>query len=218
MKIASLIGAGLIAVTAIAMPAGATTTTYSDFGSFSAQLSSYLTDDYSDPNYDFINSNAAMTAVLGETRYESTGFNNLNIVESIDDYCAGCNGSFKLYFDATSYGTSNGVFGVGMDIVYNFETQYDAFVTFGDNSTVNYAHVALGFFGLTSDLGIKSIAFGPNGGQSTTGGSFGIDNLTIGSGSGVAAVPEPASWALMISGFGLIGGTMRRRAMRFAIA
>ncbi len=27
------------------------------------------------------------------------------------------------------------------------------------------------------------------------------------------AVPEPASWVLMIGGFGLVGGTMRRRAM-----
>lgn len=27
-----------------------------------------------------------------------------------------------------------------------------------------------------------------------------------------AAVPEPASWALMITGFGLVGGVMRRRA------
>ncbi len=33
------------------------------------------------------------------------------------------------------------------------------------------------------------------------------------------AVPEPASWALMIAGFGIIGGTMRRRTpvrVRFA--
>ena len=28
----------------------------------------------------------------------------------------------------------------------------------------------------------------------------------------IAAVPEPASWALMIAGFGLVGGAMRRRA------
>jgi hypothetical protein len=28
---------------------------------------------------------------------------------------------------------------------------------------------------------------------------------------GASAVPEPASWAMMISGFGLIGGAMRRR-------
>ena len=30
-------------------------------------------------------------------------------------------------------------------------------------------------------------------------------------GAGVAAVPEPATWAMMLVGFGLIGGTLRRR-------
>ncbi len=30
---------------------------------------------------------------------------------------------------------------------------------------------------------------------------------------GTAAVPEPASWALMIAGFGLVGASMRRRRM-----
>jgi hypothetical protein len=32
------------------------------------------------------------------------------------------------------------------------------------------------------------------------------------------AVPEPASWALMLGGFGLVGGAMRSRkaAVRFA--
>ncbi len=29
---------------------------------------------------------------------------------------------------------------------------------------------------------------------------------------GIGAVPEPASWALMLAGFGLVGATMRRRA------
>lgn len=28
---------------------------------------------------------------------------------------------------------------------------------------------------------------------------------------GVAAVPEPATWAMMISGFGMVGGSLRRR-------
>jgi hypothetical protein len=216
MKIASMIGTTLVSLAVSAVPAQAATTSYSDFGSFSAQLGSYLTDDYSNPAYVFIQSDAAMTAVLGETRYQSTGFLNWNIVESIERYCAGCNGSFQLSFDATSYGTASGVFGVGMDIVYNNDSYYDAFVTFGDNSTANYANVAVGFFGLTSDLAIKSIAFGPNGGQPSTDGAFGIDNLTIGT-AGVAPVPEPASWALMIGGFGLIGSTMRRRSVRAAL-
>jgi hypothetical protein len=32
------------------------------------------------------------------------------------------------------------------------------------------------------------------------------------------AVPEPANWALMIAGFGLVGGTVRRRKVSFATA
>ena len=36
---------------------------------------------------------------------------------------------------------------------------------------------------------------------------FGFDDVTFNAG----AVPEPAAWALMIAGFGLVGGAMRRR-------
>ena len=34
----------------------------------------------------------------------------------------------------------------------------------------------------------------------------------------VAAVPEPASWALMIGGVGLVGGAMRRRRATVRVA
>ena len=34
----------------------------------------------------------------------------------------------------------------------------------------------------------------------------------------VAGVPEPASWALMIGGFGLAGATLRRRRTASALA
>jgi len=42
----------------------------------------------------------------------------------------------------------------------------------------------------------------------------GLDNVSVIGG----AVPEPASWAMMLGGFGLVGGAMRRRrtAVRFA--
>jgi hypothetical protein len=51
-------------------------------------------------------------------------------------------------------------------------------------------------------------------------GSGGDDSFKLNAASiTTPAVPEPATWAMMIGGFGLIGGTMRRRAaaaVRFA--
>lgn len=40
-----------------------------------------------------------------------------------------------------------------------------------------------------------------------------VENLTLAAG---ATVPEPASWALMIGGFGLVGAAMRRKALAAA--
>jgi hypothetical protein len=60
----------------------------------------------------------------------------------------------------------------------------------------------------------------------STGVAFEFDSIAIGTGhagggtnqGGVAPVPEPASWAMMVGGFGLIGGAMRRRRVTLAFA
>ena len=49
----------------------------------------------------------------------------------------------------------------------------------------------------------------------SNGSVFPNEVFVAGSGS-VQAVPEPASWALMLAGFGMIGGTLRRRSMAAA--
>lgn len=53
---------------------------------------------------------------------------------------------------------------------------------------------------------------------SINGNSVLADNLTFSLSGGGGAVPEPTSWALMIAGFGLAGGALRRRTTRFSIA
>lgn len=42
------------------------------------------------------------------------------------------------------------------------------------------------------------------------------DTITVSIGSGVAAVPEPATWAMLLLGFGVIGGAIRRRRSQSA--
>jgi hypothetical protein len=49
----------------------------------------------------------------------------------------------------------------------------------------------------------------------TGGGNTGIADLAQGEGT-FGAVPEPASWAMLIAGFGLVGGAARRRRVAFA--
>ena len=54
----------------------------------------------------------------------------------------------------------------------------------------------------------------------STGIAFELDDVvakTLGSGSG-AAVPEPASWALLVAGFGVVGVAARRRRAPAAVA
>lgn len=45
------------------------------------------------------------------------------------------------------------------------------------------------------------------------GNDYGLDDISV-----TAAVPEPATWAMMIAGFGLIGGLMRRRNNQGAVS
>lgn len=66
----------------------------------------------------------------------------------------------------------------------------------GQNGGEKYA-----FFNFRVTEGFDRVVLSQNGG-----GGFELDNITIG-----AAVPEPATWGMMIVGFGLVGLGVRRR-------
>lgn len=78
--------------------------------------------------------------------------------------------------------------------VYNYVLDY-SLQSFGSPSFASY------------DADVSTFQ---NGGYFSTPGAYGYltnSHLAISSG----AVPEPASWAMMVGGFGMIGGAMRRR-------
>lgn len=97
------------------------------------------------------------------------------------------------------------------------------FDNFGDNNSFGAPSMALAFIGAVQ---AESQNIGSCNGCTVNLLSSGITSLRINNGSGggynweyglrsisfdAAGVPEPATWALMIMGFGLAGGAMRRR-------
>ena len=199
-------------------------TIYTDRSLFEGALGATLTDSYSAadgyPSGFDIYSDSTMSAFFGETKYRTTGFTNWNMVNSDVYYCAGCNGSFLLDFTETSLGTASGVYGVGMAISTNSDgLPYHAFITFGDNTTLDHAlPPGESFFGIIDPQLIRSIHLGLSGGGATTSGSFTLESLTIGSlgngngngnGNGTVVIPEPALTAIV--GLALVGLALRRR-------
>jgi len=65
------------------------------------------------------------------------------------------------------------------------------------------------------DAGLGVYSFSFYGADATKAGTYGIDyNLDF----LVAAVPEPATWTMMLGGFALVGGAMRVRRRRVVVA
>lgn len=213
-KVAANVVMAAGAVLVMSRPSLALPITFSDRATFLGAVGTSITDGYGTadgyPSGFNILSNVAMSAVLGQTKYTTTGFSNLNIVAG-GTYCAGCNGSFRLDFTLTTLGTASGVFGVGLNFANGGSPLYTAFVTFGDGSTSNFAlpqsSSLFSFFGITSDLSISSIAFGLPNGSPTINGSFVMDNLTI----AAAPVPEPSTLLLL-------GTSLFLAAVRFRLS
>ena len=87
----------------------------------------------------------------------------------------------------------------------------------GGGATLGTATPSLNDFGTAGSVGQVTFNFGGIRSILISGnGDFAIDTLSFDAGRG--AVPEPASWAMMIGGFALAGAAMRRRSTKLAFA
>ena len=201
------------------LAAHANPTLYTDRPSFESAIVNPVTDNFNSPAYSSINSAATMKSLsIASIGYESTFFSapDWNLVfpnPGVDkQLCWGCNGSGKILLDDTTTGTSDGVFGFGVDVSNSSGSSLYAFVTFGDNSTQSFL-LPLGpsFFGLTAAELVREIDFGDQGGGSTSEVDFFLDNVTIGA-AAPTAIPTPGSLPLL--GIALAGlGLFRRRKL-----
>lgn len=91
--------------------------------------------------------------------------------------------------------------------IFNFDglikaTAYDALNNVLGTTQTSAGLLSLSGIGNISRVNLVSLDNDP-----TT-----MDDLTFGDVVGVGAVPEPAAWAMMLAGFGLVGSAMRRRS------
>lgn len=94
-------------------------------------------------------------------------------------------------------------------------------IGFTNSTNIDFTSVLLNGKALTINNGVVDFAFTGSPINFAAGPvSLVVNGLQFGEGSysgviaAVAAVPEPATWAMMIGGFGMIGGVMRRRAYK----
>ena len=153
-------------------------------------------------NTTYAETNLTFNARSGNNALDITGAGNTSPADGVFQTVATTLGrTYRLGFDlGNADGSGNGNYilpsSIGVSInggaVQNFT---NAAIT---PNGINYARQQFTFVG----TGMDTIAF-----TNTTpvGDNYaGLDNVTL-------SVPEPASWAMMLGGFGMVGGAMRRR-------
>jgi hypothetical protein len=146
------------------------------------------------PNY-----GASFSGVSNTTGGSLYGF---NVTTGGSQWLGFPDGTLTFTFNKISHAFGFYATGVQRDFGTTFQVNYNN----GTSQTFDLAANTNGgasYFGFTDTQGFNSITISRPGND-----AWGIDNVTYGVGS---AVPEPATWAMMIMGFGLAGSAVRRR-------
>ncbi|MFM9978839.1 MAG: PEPxxWA-CTERM sorting domain-containing protein [Sphingomonadaceae bacterium] len=127
------------------------------------------------------------------------------------NYAAGFDTGFSFFYSSSTAATVS-VYD-GLDGTGNLLGSINLIAQFNDNCAgdpqgnyCNWTNIGVAFGGTA-----RSINFGG------TPDETGFDNITFGSAVAGGAVPEPTTWAMMIGGFGAIGGAMRMRRRKVSV-
>ncbi len=163
--------------------------------------------------------------------YQGLNWNNIYSVDGVDYGASGYqngvvspkNVAYNAYGDPGSISVAAGTFTFnGADFTAAWMNGLQLTLTgLAGGSTLYSTVLTLDTSGplhfTTNWSGIDTLTFSTAGGTRGPydggGEHFAMDNLTINAAGGV---PEPATWAMMIAGFGLAGATLRRRRVALA--
>jgi hypothetical protein len=213
LKYASIALAALIASTA---PAQAAITVYTSLAAFTAATTAPGTDTYA---------GFSITGTTGSPIVRTAGAYGYTGSTPGDFFGAGTTAnpwlSTNTATDTITFNTFTGgsqaVGGnfFGSDITGSFLAGNITLVATDSSGSVTQTIVGAttsSFLGFVSDSAVTSLTVTSV--QPTTGFLWGtVDNLVFAKRAGVvAAIPESSTWLMMLAGFGLVGGAMRRRS------
>ncbi len=209
-----LIASTAIAMAATAVPVGAATTVFNDRASFDLAAGSTTLVDFnsfaSEVSFQNTPLDVGPFSIVG-TGTEQFDRNFIDIAPvqfsgfdvdgtTIANMVTATDGMVTLTFDAA-------IFAFGADFAALNDNDVRTMISAaGDTLTPSVtAGNTVRFFGFTSDTAFSSITFTGN----NLSDGFGMDNVSFGGLAG--GIPEPTTWAMLIFGFGAIGGAMRKK-------
>lgn len=205
LALPGLLGISLLA----AAPASAATTIYTSQTSFLAALQGITVENFNDN-----------TLIPGLTYSSSEGVaNDPSWPGVFHDFVLGSNYPPVLAKTTTfNFATAINGFGGNFDFTENGPGEGISFtLTPGGQVSQEIPSTLTGqFWGFISDTAFSSVLLqvGSQGGYGET---YTLDNLTVGTlAEAVGVAPEPASWAMLLSGFGIVGMILRRARRRLA--
>jgi hypothetical protein len=169
------------------------------------------------PNYTFSNDTLALVDAdaggsgnFANEPSKDTVMFFLNANNAVLNATTGFTTGFSFFYSSSTAATVNvydGLNATGNILAsINLVAQgFDNCVGDPGGSFCNWSPIGVAFSGTAF-----SIDFGGTANQT------GYDNITFGSAN--PGVPEPAAWAMMLAGFGLVGGAMRRRSANVSFA
>ncbi|MBO9575961.1 MAG: PEP-CTERM sorting domain-containing protein [Sphingobium sp.] len=200
----------LLATLAASAADASASTVYTDRTAFLAAVSGVSTDTFEE--------NVAGSFTYYPSQYDGAGFTITGGPSFTVD--PAFNGSLYQWnsgdvFDAELHNLTvtagAGIKGLGFDFGLPNDYHGTGIVTINGVDYAVGSQPNFNFFGIVDDAGVGAVSLDFHGGLGI------LDNLSIARET-AGAVPEPASWAMMIGGLAVVGGAMRRRATKVSFA